>query len=192
MGAGRGLVFHLKSAPPVGPLLAAVRRLEEGGLVVALGGSGLLASLGLATEAHDWDLTTDAQPDEVAVALAGLEIERVGPSGIHADHKVRLAGGAVEIICGFAIRSGDAVVRIPTIVSARPQGIPIGSPEAWAVAYALLGREEKCERLMRWLAGRGANADVMSRLLAQPLPPALTARLKSLTTSPAARGPQPG
>lgn len=180
-------MFHLKSAPPAGPLLAAVPRLEAAGLVVALGGSGLLAALGLASEAHDWDLTTDAAPDEVAAALFGLEIERVGASGIHADHKVRLEGGVVEIICGFAICAGDAVVRVPTIVSARAQGIPLGSPEAWAVAYALLGREEKCTRLMRWLAARGADAAVVASLLAEPLPPPLAERLRSLVRAPELR-----
>jgi hypothetical protein len=56
----------LKSAPPSDPLLEAVSRLEGAGLVVALGGSGLLGALGLATEAHDWDLTTDSAPGDVA------------------------------------------------------------------------------------------------------------------------------
>ena len=157
-------MFHLQSAPPAGPLLEAVRRIESAGLTVALGGSGLLAALGL-----------------------GTEIERVGASGIHADHKVRLEGGAVEIICGFAIRAGAGVVRIPTVVSARVELVPIGSPEAWAVAYALLGREEKSERLMRWLEARGADLGVIARLLAEPLPLNLAARLESL-----ARAPRPG
>src|SRR5262245_2371184 len=94
---GRSLpfMFHLKSSPPVGPLLDAVRRLEGAGLVVALGGSGLLAALGLESEARDWDLTTDAMPDDVAARFAGITIERVGPGGIHADHKVQLEGGAL-------------------------------------------------------------------------------------------------
>src|SRR5204862_2628810 len=170
-------MFHLKPCPPAGPLLEAVRRLERAGLVTALGGSGLLAALGLGTEAHDWDLTTDASADEVAAVFSGTELERVGSSGIHADHKVRLAGGAVEIICGFAIRCGEGVVRIPTRVSARAEGVPLGSPEAWAVAYALLGRAEKSERLLRWLAARGADAGVVARLLAEPLPQELAARL---------------
>ena len=173
-------MLHLKSAPSPDPLLDAVRRLEGAGLVVALGGSGLLGALGLGSEAHDWDLTTDATPDEVVSRLAGIEIERVGTSGIHADHKVRIAGGAVEIICGFAIRSGDGVVRIPTVVTDRAEGVPLGSPEAWAVAYALLGREEKSERLLKWLAERGADAAVLERLLKEPLPPALAGRLAAL------------
>jgi hypothetical protein len=187
---GPGFVFHLNSAPPLAPLLAAVRRLEEAGVVVALGGSGLLGALGLANEAHDWDLTTDAAPEVVAAALQGIEIERIGSSGIHADHKVRLEGDAVEIICAFAIRSGRAVVRIPTIVSARVDGIPIGSPEAWAVAYTLLGREEKCERLMRWLAARGANPGIIALLLAEPLGPALAGRLESLARAGGRAAPQ--
>jgi hypothetical protein len=173
-------MFHLKSAPPSGPLLDAVRRLEDAGLVVALGGSGLLGALGLEAEARDWDLTTDAAPNDVTEALAGLAIERVGPSGIHADHKVRLSGSAIEIICGFAIRSVASVVRIPTIVSARAEGVPLGSPEAWAVAYALLGRDEKHVRVMNWLAAGGADAAAIARLLAEPIPTALARRLMAL------------
>lgn len=73
-------MFHLKSAPPSAPLLEAVRRLEGAGLVAALGGSGLLGALGLATEAHDWDLTTDSAPEDVAACFAGSEIERFGSS----------------------------------------------------------------------------------------------------------------
>ena len=180
-------MLHLKSAPPSDPMLEAVRRLESAGLVVALGGSGLLGALGLASEAHDWDLTTDSTPDDVAAQLTGIEIERVGSSGIHADHKVRLAGGTIEIICGFAIHSGEGVVRIPTVVSARAEGVPLGSPEAWAVAYALLGREEKSERLMKWLAARGADAGVVARLLAEPLPGTLAARLEAVARKAASR-----
>ena len=177
-------MFHLKSAPPAGPLLDAVRRLEGAGLVVALGGSGLLGALGLGEEAHDWDLTTDATLGEVAAHLPADGMESFGSSGIHADHKLRLAGGVVEIICGFAIRSDANVVRIPTLVSARAEGVPLGSPAAWAVAYALLGRAEKSERLLRWLAARGADPGVVARLLAEPLPEALAARLAALARAP--------
>jgi hypothetical protein len=180
-------MFHLKSAPPPGPLLKTVSILETAGIVVALGGSGLLGALGLANEAHDWDLTTDSASDEVAARLDGIELERLGSSGVHADHKIRLAGGAVEILCGFAIRSGEGVVRIPTVVSARAEGVPLGSPEAWAVAYALLGREEKSEHLMRWLAARGADAGVVARLLAEPLPETLAARLGAVARKAASR-----
>ena len=173
-------MFHLKAAPPSGPLIDVVRRLEGAGVVAALGGSGLLGALSLATEARDWDLTTDSTLDEVAANLEGMALERLGPSGIHADHKLRIAGGVVEVICGFAIRSEAGVVRIPTVVSARAESLPLGSPESWAVAYALLGRAEKSERLMRWLAAHGADAGILARLAAEPLPGPLAARLRSL------------
>ena len=180
-------MFHLEAAPPSAPLIEVVRRLEDAGLVVALGGSGLLGGLSLATEARDWDLTTDSTLEEVTAKLEGPALERFGPSGIHADHKLRLTGGAVEIICGFAIRSGGGIVRIPTVVSARAEQVPLGSPEAWAAAYALLGRAGKAERLMRWLAANGADAGVIARLTAEPLPGPLAARLRSLAGKAAPR-----
>ena len=124
-------------------------RLATAGVPAVLGGSGLLAAHGLVDHVGDWDITTEGEVAAIAALFADRPHEICGNSGIHADHKVRLAGGVVEIICGFAIRSGDAVVRIPTLVSARAEGIPLGSPEAWAVAYALLGRVEKSERLLR-------------------------------------------
>ena len=76
-------------------------------------------------------------------------------------------------------------------MTVRRDGIPLGSPEAWAVAYALLGRDGKLERLMRWLAARGADPGVIARLRAEPLPPALAARLESLPRA-SERGARPG
>ena len=75
------------------------------------------------------------------------------------------------------------MVRIPTVVGARVEGIPIGSPEVWAVAYALLGRAEKSGRLLGWLAAHGADTGVIARLLAEPLPAALSAALTALPRS---------
>ena len=180
-------MFHMREAPPEAPLREAVRLLEGAGLVVALGGSGLLAALGIAEAARDWDLTTDASADQVEAALDGRPHERCGPDRIHADHKLRIADGAVEVICRLAFRAPSGIVRIPTTVSARVEDIPLGSPEAWAAAYALLAREEKFERLMSWLARQGADPGVIARLGAEPLPAALAARLRSLPPAPPER-----
>jgi hypothetical protein len=177
-------MFHLKSAPPAAPLLAAIAALERAGLVCALGGSGLLASLGLADRVRDWDLTTDAPLDRLLPLFESRGPEAVGPSGVHADRKLVLDGGVVEIISGFAFRAPGGVVRIPTVVSGRRDGIPIGSPEAWAVAYVLLGRPAKSEALFGWLAAHGADPETVARLRAEPLPAALSARLAAVAKGP--------
>lgn len=169
-------------SPPLPPLHDVIGRLERAGITAALGGSGLLAALGLATEVRDWDLTTDASQGEVAAALAGLDQELAGSSGVHADHKVMLPGVSVEVICRFAFHVKGGVVRIPTRVTRRWQDVPVGSPEAWAVAYALLDRPAKADLLWSWLAGRTADLEVVERLLAQPLPESVAARLAALTS----------
>src|SRR5438093_2354480 len=170
----------MNSWPPLAPLRAVVGRLESAGLVCALGGSGLLASLGLADSARDWDLTTDQPLVRVRDALCELDHDLVGPNRAHADTKLQLAGGLIELIVGFAIRSGDAVIRLPTIVTGRWIGVPTGSPEVWAAAYDLMGRLEKSSLLFGWLEKRGAEGAAISRLLLQPLPQELRERLEGL------------
>lgn len=129
-------VFGVKRSPPRPLLDRAVKTLEGAGVTFALGGSGLLAALGLADSIRDWDLTTDADLERIAPLFAGASSVTSGPWGVHADHA--LANEAVEIICRFAFRTGEAVVRIPTVASARRDGIPIGSTEGWTIAHALL------------------------------------------------------
>jgi hypothetical protein len=172
---------HVKS-PPLPPLLEVIRRLERAGVEVALGGSGLLAALGLGNTIRDWDLTTDAEQPGVHALLADLGVALAGSSGVHADSKVMLPSLEIECICRFAFHVDGAVVRIPSVVTRRWRGVPVGSPEAWAIAYALLGRAEKSERLFGWLEAQGADASIVARLLAEPLPHALAGRLATLTS----------
>jgi hypothetical protein len=176
-------MYHVKSFPPLEPLRDVVARLESAGIVCALGGSGLLAGLGLAERVRDWDVTTDAPMPEVREALAGLPLVHHGNDHLHADEKLQLAGGAVEVIVGFAFYVKGGIVRIPTVVAARREGIPCGSPEAWAVAYALLERAEKSAALLAHLARAGAREELIASLRAQPLPPALDRALAALPTS---------
>ena len=174
------------SSPPIAPLKRLVQRLERAGVTCALGGSGLLAALGVEREAGagdeigDWDLTTDASVDEVRRAIGRSRLQMMGPNGVHADHKIQLRDGEIEIIIGFAILGPAGTVRLPTLVTGRWRGIPIGSPETWAVAYGLLGRYPKAEALFRHLEGRGAGDEARRRLLAEPLPVELSARLRAL------------
>lgn len=176
-------MHHVKSMPSWSDLVAWVARLESAGVPVALGGSGLMAALGLADTIRDWDLTTDAPYPRVVAALAGEPFAEHGEDALHADRKVVLAGGAIEVIVGFAYHVPGGVVRIPTLVGGRLEGVPLGSPECWAVAYALLGRPRKSEVLFDHLATRGADPAAVRRLLDQPLPADLGARLAACLTS---------
>ncbi|HTM56923.1 MAG TPA: hypothetical protein VL123_00760 [Candidatus Udaeobacter sp.] len=172
--------MHHMKAPPIERLIEVVGALERASVTCALGASGLLISLGIWSEAHDWDLTTDAPIERVRAALASFESTWHGSSGIHADQKLVVGAGEVECIVGFAIRSEAGVARIPTVVTARWRGVPVGSPEAWAVAYTLLGRDEKAALLFDWLTVHGADEDIRRRLLEQPLPGNVAARLSAL------------
>jgi hypothetical protein len=165
--------------PAIDPLRDVLARLDRAGVVCALGGSGLLLALGLTDTVHDWDVTTDAAVDDVAAALAGEPHERFGNSGIHADHKLVLRGGEIEIICRFALRSEAGVCRVPTRVLSAWRGVPVGSPVAWAVAYALMGRDAKAELLWGHLGRAGITRDERQALEGQPLPEALRRRMRS-------------
>jgi hypothetical protein len=176
-------------ATPRTPPLAGVRdvlaTLDRAGIVAALGGSGLLAALGLSDRVGDWDVTTDAAVDDVAAALAGEPHERFGSSGIHADHKLVLRGGEIEVICRFALDSPAGVCRVPTIVTRVWRDLPVGSPVGWAIAYELLHRgeepehggrvkaqtrAEKAERLWRHVEQAGVTLAEREALATQPLP----------------------
>jgi hypothetical protein len=166
--------------PALEPLREVCRRLEANGVGFALGASGLLHALGLVDHVRDWDLTTDAELESIHRMFDGVAYERCGPSGVHADNKLRLAGGTVELIVRMAFHSPAGICRIPTLRIGTWRGVPLGSPEAWAVAYSLLGRWEKAELLFSHLRERGANAGALDRMLREPLPPALAGRLVAL------------
>jgi len=71
-------------------------------------------------------------------------------------------------------------VRVPTLVDGDWRGIPLGTLEAWAAAYTLLGRSEKAERVFARLVERGANGAALDAVLSEPLPADLAARLSRL------------
>jgi hypothetical protein len=178
--------MRARSSPPIAPLRRLVLGLERAGVTSALGGSGLLAALGVevvageAVEIGDWDLTTDAPLEQVRRAVVRSRHRLMGPNGPHADHKIQLRQGEIEIIIGFSIHAPAGTVRLPTLVTGHWNQIPIGSPETWAVAYGLLGRREKSEALFRYLDAHGADHEPRRRLLAEPLPEELGVRLASL------------
>lgn len=163
-------------------------RLAAAGVPAALGGSGLLAALGLVDHVRDWDITAEGDVDAIA-ALFSDKAGRVlaGNSGIHADHKVMLPDEDVEVIVNFAFNVEGPVLRIPTLARGNWNGVPLASPEAWAVAYALMGayegaphRRERAELLFAHLERTGADREALRLLLAEPLPEFLIRRLNAL------------
>jgi hypothetical protein len=170
----------IPATPPLEPLLEIVARLQQEGIVCALGGSGLLAALGLTDAVRDWDLTAEAPLERLLPIAHGMRYETAGSDGLHADAKLMFPDLAVEVIAQFAFHAPGGVVRIPTVVTAAWRGVPLGSPEAWAVAYDLLDRPAKRDRLIDHLRAHGHDRLVVARLLAEPLPPETTRWLAGL------------
>jgi hypothetical protein len=172
--------------PAIGALRDVLARLAGAGFAPALGGSALLARLGLLDggAVHDWDLVVDAPAREVWGAVRELEPRYAGSSGRHADEKLMLPTHGLEIICGFAFHAPGGIVRIPATVGEVVDGIPFATPEAWLVAYALLERDARVQAMLGWFAREGARAARVALLTAQPLPPPVVQLLQQLPLSP--------
>jgi hypothetical protein len=145
------------ATPGLEPVRGVLAAIEAAGMVAAVGGSGLLAALGLIDRVRDWDITVDADPQAVREALAagGIDhLDRPAADGLFAT-KARLGvdGGDhdVDIIIGFAVRTDDRIVALPTLVTGSWLGLPLADPDVWARAYRLLGRHDRADRLDAWL-----------------------------------------
>lgn len=147
--------------------------LSAAGITWALGGSAVLIAHGLQQVApSDWDVTVDADPETVRAALAAVaytENPRTG-DGIYATGARLVIEPNVDLLCQFAIRTETGIIYLPTVVSRTWEGLPVGSPEVWAVAYRLMDRPAKADLLTGYLLSRGADPAVKAALLAQPLP----------------------
>jgi hypothetical protein len=171
--------------PPLAPLHTLLAPLAAARISHALGGSGLLAALGLVDHVNDWDVTVETDVDGLAALYPAHTFTRWN-SGGHSDHKLTFAAERTELIVRFAFFVPGGIVRIPTRVTGRWNDVPLGSPVAWAAAYAIMAEQEsdarradRAERLFAWLEARGADA-ALEPLLTQPLPPGIADRLRRL------------
>ncbi|WP_158879559.1 hypothetical protein [Amycolatopsis anabasis] len=146
--------------PPVAPVRVVLDALAARGAEAAVGGSGLLAALGLGSVVHDWDVTTEAPAEVVRSALGdtGLTFRpdtvRDGPYATR--ERFAVDEGPVDVLVGFAIRTATGVEALPTRVTGHWRGLPLADPAVWARAYRLLGRTAKADLLDEWLR---ANPD---------------------------------
>ncbi len=129
-------------------------RLKKAGIKHALGGSGLMASLGLVKDVRDWDLTTDAEWETVEPLLKGLSYEVKPPTELFPSKYlcvIKIENTSIDLIGGFAIRTSSEVFNVPTLVIKEWEEVPVGSPAVWAKAYSLMGRFEKSNLLLEYL-----------------------------------------
>jgi len=142
--------------PPLSAVVAVLDALQARGAVAAVGGSGLLAALGLIGRVRDWDVTTDATTQAVQAALSATGLPVVvasagqGGYATRARFAVRGVGHDVDVLVGFALRDHGHVVALPTRVTRIWRGLPIADPEVWLQAYRLLGRQDRAALLQRW------------------------------------------
>ena len=142
--------------PPLDVVQDVVTSIQRRGGVAALGGSGLLAALGLVDVVVDWDLTTDSPQALVATVLADLPYSHLrltaGDTPFASEARFAINGGAhaVDIIVRFAVRGDQGETPIATRVTGEWLGLPIGDPMAWAVAYRAIGRFERAGLLEDW------------------------------------------
>ncbi|MEB5481034.1 hypothetical protein P8825_15815 [Shouchella clausii] len=155
-------------------LFTVASKLKANQIAFSLGGSGLLYALGLTETVNDWDIMTNANKNAVEQALFPIKTFETGQTGDNlfvSGYKlfVEKNGQEVEIIGDFALRSEVDICRIPADAAFHWQGIPVGSPEAWLVAYVLMGRDKKAAMLESYLQIHGANPAMLERLKQQPL-----------------------
>ncbi|WP_079911099.1 hypothetical protein [Paenibacillus sp. 32352] len=160
-------------------------RLDAAGIPYASGGSGLLYSLGLTEQVRDWDITTEAPLEDVEKALKGISWTRAvsGDYPFASSYRLSITHGSlpVDLIGGFAIHTDAGLCRLYSHSSRVWEGIPMGSPEVWAAAYALMNREEKANKLFSYLTECGADQERLQQLLQEPLPEPVRSRLLALT-----------
>lgn len=135
------------------------RNLAAAGIRTVVGGSALLASLGLTDRVRDWDLITDTTPESAQRALADLghRYRRLGPNDVFssaAAYCFEVNGVSIDLIVQFTIDTSTGPVRIPATPGATWRGLTMARPHDWALAYALMGRSEQAAALTRLIENR--------------------------------------
>jgi hypothetical protein len=140
--------------PPLETVRALQAALADAGVPSVIGGSGLLASLGLVDEARDWDLVLPAGSVETAervLAALGLDATRA-PEGhpryaTEAMLAVDAGDHSIDVLVGFAVRPARGVVAIPPGAGDTWRGLVMARADDWAVAYRAMGRDARAALL---------------------------------------------
>lgn len=138
--------------PPLTLVSHVQRVLSRRSIPSAVGGSGLLASLGLIGTVNDWDLVADAQPAAVEAALDELSLRysRAEQSGVfrtQALFTIDAGDHQIDVLVRFALQGPNGVIDIPARLGHWWRGLQMAEPEDWYLAYRLMGRQARAELL---------------------------------------------
>lgn len=151
-------------------LMQVITQLQRQKINYALGGSGMLLSLGLTESVNDWDIMTDAPKAQLLNALYGLKIEETtGPEHpFGTEYKLVVyeheQDRQVDILGNLAIFSDNHLCKMPTIPTTSWHGVQVSAPEIWYVAYALMNRTSKAELLLDYLKHNPVNTEIIHLL----------------------------
>lgn len=172
----------MSPTPPFDTVRMIQQALLAEGITSAVGGSGLMASLGLVETVNDWDLVTDADPDAVRSVLhtLNLDFQRKEASGIFrtaALYSVAANDHEIDVLVRFALASPAGTARIDAIAGAEWNGLTMARPEEWVLAYHGQTRQGRAaqqgsSRLNRSLAAQRARKLTRSRAASSSIPPA--------------------
>jgi hypothetical protein len=170
--------------PDISNLIAATEELKRYGITYALGGSGLLHCLGLTNSVRDWDIMTEAPKEQVLKALQNLYVQEITSGDYPFGSKYKLLihkeVPQVEVSGNFSIFTDKGLCKLPTIPVLLWDGIQVGSPEVWYVAYSLLNRKDKSDLLLSFLKEKGADKHILQILKNEPLPDEILEEISSL------------
>lgn len=143
-----------------------------------------MLSLGLTNTVGDWDVMVEDPKDRVMNALQYDKVEEIisgdYPFGTAYKLVVHSHAPQVEIIGGLSIYTNKGLCRLPSIPSTTWNGIHVGSPEVWYVAYSLMKRMEKAALLLSYLKEAGVKREIINILMNEPLPDELLVEIRSL------------
>ena len=149
---GSDPVTGTPSTPPLDAVKKVQAALIAAGIPSVVGGSGLLVSLGLIGRAHDWDLVTDGEPEEVRRVIEGLGFayRTKGPMGAYRSAAVFTIDAddhEIDVLVQFCLATEGRTVSIPARRGHTWNGMIMARPQEWATAYRLMGRTQRAELL---------------------------------------------
>lgn len=139
--------------PPLEPVRSIVAAFGAKGVTVAVGGSAVLAALGLVDTVRDWDITVEGDPDAVGRILDSLGLtvadrtEHVPPFATERRLVVDAGDHEIDVLVRFALLDGPLNWRVPVRVFSTWRGLPIAHPADWERAYRLMGRADRADAL---------------------------------------------